>query len=772
MCTVFGVVVITALFTSACGKQSAKQVNSTDNEKQSSSSEQQSQSGNSHTPQQDQSINVGTCSTVNYEPVSLPGNGDNSVKIALMSATLPDGPIFSPAGTGCNLSASLQATYALKPVDSSRTNKDADPSSKPDLYLSYQLVVSSSGGVVRTIEGKEKVPSLSPGGGNKNPQPRIYITVSTQWDGKDTDGNELADGVYSYVINAQFIKVTKNDTIIVGEAQVASGCFVIDTTPPTITVESPQSKIYDTRTLPITIHYSDNLSGVDTSTLHVIANGTDITSRLTIGQDSAALSSYLFQECSNTIEVRLSDKACNPTTTSLSFTSVTTPPQVSVVDPANGQIAYSMKPQIALSMTDACPGVTITSITGDVDGRALSCTALSFSTAACNFTSGSLSTCKFFTTTASISDSVGNIGQTTSTFMVSEAVTVTLVAKTAKYYAEKEFGTVTYGWSKLYSDFAGHPAVYESVFKKGSGPITDETTLMQEYKDGTIDPNDYVTVVTGASNGFGTAIIIDNYLPMCITGMKRLEDGLAAQGYTSVVPEQFYFTNDMYFWVKIQGIGTFNLGDLQKITDTTEQLYHTAETSALYHSATTIQTIEDACTINEDEWNGYAANATDSSNYIPGVPFYFWHKGCGPTAAAMVLGYWDYPYEGPSPVHCNLNMPPGPIYGRIMDDDTATVPTAYDSVNNTCQQNYCENWDGGDCTNQEISWEYGPDIPTVNSLIEDLAGWMPSNCNIDSGCPTWPWDIKSGMATLTNDPTNQRGYSFTIFEKALTYIYP
>jgi hypothetical protein len=26
---------------------------------------------------------------------------------------------------------------------------------------------------------------------------------------------------------------------------------------------------------------------------------------------------------------------------------------------------------------------------------------------------------------------------------------------------------------------------------------------------------------------------------------------------------------------------------------------------------------------------------------IPGVPAYDWHHGCGPTAAGMVVGYWD-----------------------------------------------------------------------------------------------------------------------------------
>jgi hypothetical protein len=33
--------------------------------------------------------------------------------------------------------------------------------------------------------------------------------------------------------------------------------------------------------------------------------------------------------------------------------------------------------------------------------------------------------------------------------------------------------------------------------------------------------------------------------------------------------------------------------------------------------------------------------ASSATVVIPGVPVYMWHQGCGPTAAGMVLGYWD-----------------------------------------------------------------------------------------------------------------------------------
>jgi hypothetical protein len=173
---------------------------------------------NSTSQQQNQSIDVGQCFTANYQSLSLPGESENSVKIALISANLPNGPFFSPAGTGCNTSAFLQATYSLKPVDSSRSNEDDHHSSKPNLYLTYELNILSNGSVIRTINGRELVPSLSENKKNTDndsnhkqhhkPQPRIYITITTQWDGKDTNGNKLTDGVYSYSLHAQYIKVT------------------------------------------------------------------------------------------------------------------------------------------------------------------------------------------------------------------------------------------------------------------------------------------------------------------------------------------------------------------------------------------------------------------------------------------------------------------------------------------------------------------------------------------------------------------------------------
>src|SRR5690606_6736880 len=38
---------------------------------------------------------------------------------------------------------------------------------------------------------------------------------------------------------------------------------------------------------------------------------------------------------------------------------------------------------------------------------------------------------------------------------------------------------------------------------------------------------------------------------------------------------------------------------------------------------------------------GGAEAAGGAGIVIPGVPAYTWYRGCGPTAAGMVIGYWD-----------------------------------------------------------------------------------------------------------------------------------
>ena len=43
----------------------------------------------------------------------------------------------------------------------------------------------------------------------------------------------------------------------------------------------------------------------------------------------------------------------------------------------------------------------------------------------------------------------------------------------------------------------------------------------------------------------------------------------------------------------------------------------------------------------KDLFRGSSIEALDYEVVISGVPAYIWHNGCGPTAAGMIVGYWD-----------------------------------------------------------------------------------------------------------------------------------
>lgn len=62
--------------------------------------------------------------------------------------------------------------------------------------------------------------------------------------------------------------------------------------------------------------------------------------------------------------------------------------------------------------------------------------------------------------------------------------------------------------------------------------------------------------------------------------------------------------------------------------------------------------------LTRDKWDAYLndpnAGTRQDSTYIPNVPFIDWTYGCSPTAASMILWYWD-------------QYAPSPQYGRLVD---------------------------------------------------------------------------------------------------------
>ena len=110
-----------------------------------------------------------------------------------------------------------------------------------------------------------------------------------------------------------------------------------------------------------------------------------------------------------------------------------------------------------------------------------------------------------------------------------------------------------------------------------------------------------------------------------------------------------------------------------------------------------------------DVWGGYSdaaerADAFGGSSYVmPGVPAYLWHDGCGPTAAGMVLGYWDmhgYPnlipgdssYETASVDQAIASREHDNDYALPLDDETTGVLADKSSLGGAHANNSIADW--------------------------------------------------------------------------------
>jgi hypothetical protein len=125
------------------------------------------------------------------------------------------------------------------------------------------------------------------------------------------------------------------------------------------------------------------------------------------------------------------------------------------------------------------------------------------------------------------------------------------------------------------------------------------------------------------------------------------------------------------------------------------------------------------------------AVTTAATTTISGVPAYYWHHGCGPTAAGMVIGYWD-----------------GQGYADLLPGDAFTQTVAVNEMiasegpasNYT---DYCEPRD---------DWELSP-LPDKSELPigdehpdECVADYMKTSQSYHSNFYWWSWFSHMGPA--------------------------
>jgi RHS repeat-associated protein len=167
----------------------------------------------------------------------------------------------------------------------------------------------------------------------------------------------LSDG--TYVLSAAV-----ND--LVGNTGNARAAFVVDTVPPTGTIQVPAANaILNTASVAVTLLYQDDRSGVDTSKLILTVDGVSQTGALILGPTQASGTLPALQDGIHTIQLTVFDRSGNSSgVISQTFTTDTTPPTmvISVSPPAN-----------AAGWNNT--NVTLTSVCGDATSGVATCPA-------------------------------------------------------------------------------------------------------------------------------------------------------------------------------------------------------------------------------------------------------------------------------------------------------------------------------------------------------------------------------------------------------------
>ncbi|MBD3382440.1 MAG: hypothetical protein GF404_09615 [candidate division Zixibacteria bacterium] len=130
---------------------------------------------------------------------------------------------------------------------------------------------------------------------------------------------------------------------------------------------------------------------------------------------------------------------------------------------------------------------------------------------------------------------------------------------------------------------------------------------------------------------------------------------------------------------------------------------------------------------------------------IPDVPAYIWHHGCGPTAAGMVIGYWD--------AHGYGDLVAG---DASMQTSDVEAMMASDNGNQNCSADYADHYRSYSCPMDN----FGDVIPDKSETggahaSNSLADFMRTSWSIDGMPYGWSYsefvrDAFSGYAVYAN----------------------
>jgi len=246
-------------------------------------------------------------------PPSLPPPFPENKKISILSfSSSPD--IFSPNGDGIKDSTDFYIKLALRHTDALEGNRHNSPSAQDMAYfVGWKIDITKSGSLITSLQGKSAIDLTNCIKGIHG--------ASCQWIGHDLkigwSPSELKDGVYGYQLFVNYIReiYAQNKTVtkIVDSESSGVGSLIIDTTPPEILFTSPQpNSAITTQTPLIEVTYSDPTAGIESNTLQVQLNTTDITNNLTVEPDRASYQvTSPLAEGIHRMYARIQDKAGN-----------------------------------------------------------------------------------------------------------------------------------------------------------------------------------------------------------------------------------------------------------------------------------------------------------------------------------------------------------------------------------------------------------------------------------------------------------------------------
>ena len=138
---------------------------------------------------------------------------------------------------------------------------------------------------------------------------------------------------------------------LTGNTGATTSTFTVDTVAPAVSVTAPAGPV-NSAAPAASVTYSDSGSGIDSASLRILLDVTDVTGLFAVGAGEAVGTLPALSEGPHTLQVTVSDRAGNPSTATGPFVVDTAPPVAAFVTPADDSFLNTPAPAIELSFGD------------------------------------------------------------------------------------------------------------------------------------------------------------------------------------------------------------------------------------------------------------------------------------------------------------------------------------------------------------------------------------------------------------------------------------